>query len=324
MGKTKISSLGEFGLIEHLTKVFKTKDPSVVRAFGDDTAFVDFSKLSSSLKGGFLLFTVDTLVEGRHFLRWYPPDSVGWKLVSVNVSDIAAKGGRPLFGMITLALPKDIELSYVEELYKGINQALDFYNFDLLGGNTTSSNLIMLDFPTVGHAKRLVFRDKSRVGDYIYVSPYLGDSLAGLELLLERKRNYKPYEQRLIEKHLRPTARLDLAPVVEKYATASMDISDGFISDLRKMLKNLSAEIYLEEIPLSEELKTYCLQRKKDPLYYALKGGEDYQLLITSKEDLTKFGLKKVGKITAPDGGKIIDARSGKVISIEGFDHLRV
>ena len=188
----KISELGEFALINKLTKLLKTKNPNVVRDFGDDVAFVRNGD-------SYLLLTVDTLVEGVHFLRRYGGNDIGWKLVSINVSDIAAKGGKPLFALITTALPPDLEVSYVEDIYKGIREALDFYEFDLVGGNTTSSEKICLDMSLIGTARRLVFRDTPEIGDKIYVSGTLGDSRAGLELLLENREYYEPYEEKLIK-----------------------------------------------------------------------------------------------------------------------------
>ena len=311
----KVSDLGEFGLIEHLTRFIKNNDQSIIRDFGDDTAFV---RLGNEI----LLFTVDTLVEGVHFLRRYPPEAVGWKLVSVNASDIAAKGGKPLYGLITLALPKDLELSYVEGIYRGISQALDFYNFSLIGGNTTSSEKLCLDLSLVGTAKRVIFRDNFKVGQKIYVSGTLGDSLAGLEILLSGKENLEPYERKLIERHLKPVARLDLSSIVEKFASASMDISDGFLSDLSKMAKNKTVKVFTKNIPLSEELKLYCSKRGKNPINYALKGGEDYQLLVASDIDLTLYGFTLVGEVLSEGGSKIVDEH-GKELKAKCFDHLK-
>ena len=314
MGK-KVSDLGEFGLIELLTGEIKNKDPSLVRDFGDDTAFVRFGEK-------ILLLTVDTLVENIHFLRRYPADAVGWKLVSVNVSDVAAKGGKPLWGLITLSIPPDLEVNYVRDLYKGINEALNRYRFSLVGGNTTKGEKICLDLSLVGEANRVIFRDTPRVGDKIFVSGTLGDSRAGLELLLEDRKDYKPYEWKLIERHLRPLARLDLSPIVEKYANASMDISDGFIADLRKVVKNFTAVVDIEKLPLSEELKKFSSERGKDPTEYALRGGEDYQLLVASDRDLTPYGFFEVGRITSEGKGEIYTT-DGKRLDLEGFDHLK-
>lgn len=311
----KISKLGEFGLIELLTKEIKNRDSNIVRDFGDDTAFVKFGN-------EYLLFTVDSLVENIHFLRWYNPTDVGWKLVSVNVSDIAAKGGIPLYGLITTVLPQNLEVYWVKKLYRGISEALNHYKFSLIGGNTSKGEKIFLDFSLVGKAKRVIFRDTPKVGDTIWVSGNLGDSRAGLEILLSGKKELKEHEKVLVKRHLRPLARLDLSPIVEKFANASMDISDGFISDLGKMCKNFTAEVWIEKLPLSEELKRYCSENGKNPYEYALVGGEDYQLLVSSDKDLSPYGFTAVGKITSKGKGEIYDKRGNK-LEIKGFDHLR-
>jgi len=311
----KEDKLGEFELIELLTGEIKNSDSSILRDFGDDTAFVRYGK-------EILLLTVDTLVEGVHFLRRYPPSAVGWKLVSVNVSDIASKGGKPLWGLITLALPPRVEIEYLRELYRGINSALKHYGFSLVGGNTTKGDKLCLDLSLIGVARRVVYRDTPKVGDKIYVSGTLGDSKAGLELLLENRKSYTHWEQRLIEKHLKPKARLDLAQAVEKFANASMDISDGFLADLRKMVKNYSAVVYTDKLPLSEELEIFCQHRGCNPLLYALEGGEDYQLLVCSDKELTPYGFSLVGEITAEGKGEIYTP-DGRKLEAKGFDHLK-
>ncbi len=323
---------GEFELIELLTGFIRNKDTSIVRDFGDDTAFV-------KQNGKLLLLTVDTLVEGVHFLRFYPPASVGWKLISVNASDVAAKGGKPLYSLVTLGVPKEIEIDYLKGIYRGFAAALDFYKFSLVGGNTTRSERLCLDLSLIGEAKRAIFRDTPEVGDKIFVSGTLGDSRAGLELLLkfaerEQPRGYfksleelseragfEPYEVKLVKKHLEPIARLDLSPAVERFANASMDISDGFISDLAKMVKNFTAEVDLSKLPLSEELVEYCTRRRINPTDYALYGGEDYELLVCSGEDLTPFGFTEVGRVISEGEGKIYSTE-GVELKVKGFDHL--
>jgi len=314
MGEEK-NPLGEFELIDLLTAEIENRDPRIVRDFGDDTAFIRWGK-------DIFLLTVDTLVEGVHFLRWFPPEAVGWKLVSVNVSDIAAKGGQPLWGLITLSLPPRVELEYLKKLYRGINSALKRYRFSLVGGNTTKGDKLCLDFSLIGLTRRVIYRDTPKVGDKIYVSGPLGDARAGLELLLERKESYTPWEQRLIEKQLKPVARLDLSGVLEKFASASMDISDGFLGDLKKMAKNYTAVVYPDKIPLSGELKLFCRQKECNPLTYALEGGEDYELLVCSEKDLTPYGFKEVGRITGEGEGEIYTPE-GERLEGKGFDHLR-
>jgi len=270
-------------------------------------------------ENGVWLFTADTMLEGVHFLRHFPPEAIGWKIVSVSVSDVAAKGGRPLYATITLGVDPNEELRRLEEIYRGVAKALSFYKASLLGGNTVRSERLCLDMAVVGEAPRPVFRDAPRPGDGIFVSGTLGDSRAGLELLLSKKERLKDYEKKLVERHLRPRARTDLAPIVAARASASMDVSDGLLSDLKKMFKKTGARIDLSKIPTSPELELFCRERGLDPKLYAAVGGEDYELLVTSQEDLEPFGFTKIGEAT--EEGGILSA-DGSPLPAAGFDHL--
>jgi thiamine-monophosphate kinase len=305
----KVSQLGEFGLIEHLKSRFSLEE------VGDDTACV---KVGESL----LLLTCDTLLEGRHFLGSYPMSAVGWKGVSACVSDIIANGGKPLYLLTTLLLP-DVELKKVDELYEGITKACEFYRVRLVGGNVVRSERFGIDFFGVGLAERFVGRSGAKVGDGIFVSGTLGDALAGLELILMEKKHYEDFELRLIERHLRPTARIDYVAHISKYANASMDISDGLSSDIQHMAKRsgLRFSVQKEKLPLSRELLEYAKRHGKDPYSYALRGGEDYQLLFTHPPsklnpflDMTQIGTVEEGE------GVFLD---GAPLEARGFDHFK-
>jgi thiamine-monophosphate kinase len=305
----KVSQLGEFGLIEYLKSRFSLEE------VGDDTACV---KVGESL----LLLTCDTLLEGRHFLGFYSMSAVGWKGVSACVSDLIANGGKPLYLLITLLLP-DVELKKVDELYEGITKACEFYGVKLVGGNVVKSERFGIDLFGVGLAERFVGRSGAKVGDGIFVSGTLGDSLAGLELILMEKRHYEDFELRLIERHLRPTARIDYVAHISKYANASMDISDGLSSDIQHMAKRsgLRFSIQKEKLPLSRELVEYAKRHGKDPYSYALRGGEDYQLLFTHSPsrinpslDMTQIGTVEEGE------GVFLD---GAPLEAQGFDHFK-
>jgi len=305
----RISHLGEFGLIEHL------KDKFSLEEVGDDTACVE-------LGGQKLLLTCDTLLEGRHFLGFYPMSAVGWKAISATVSDIIANGGQPLYLLITLLLP-DVELKKVDELYEGMTKACQFYKTKLVGGNVVKSSSFGVDLFCVGVAKRFVGRATAKVGDAVFVSGTLGDAFAGLELLLMGKKHYEDYELKLIERHLRPTARIDYLGHISKYANASMDISDGLASDIRHMAKRsgLRFNIQKEKLPISRELLQFAKKHGKDPYLYALKGGEDYQLLFTHPPDrmnpfldMTQIGYVEEGEGVFLNGGPLEEY---------GFDHFR-
>jgi thiamine-monophosphate kinase len=305
----KVSQLGEFGLIEHLKSRFSLEE------VGDDTACV---KVGESL----LLLSCDTLLEGRHFLGSYPMSAVGWKGVSACVSDLIANGGKPLYLLTTLLLP-DMELKKVDELYEGITRACEFYRVRLVGGNVVRSERLGIDLFGVGLAERFVGRGGAKVGDGIFVSGTLGDALAGLELILMEKKHYEDFELRLIERHLRPTARIDYVAHISKYANASMDISDGLSSDIQHMAKRsgLMFSVQKEKLPLSRELLEYAKRHGKDPYNYALRGGEDYQLLFTHPPsklnpflDMTQIGTVEEGE------GVFLD---GVPLEARGFDHFK-
>lgn len=305
----KVSQLGEFGLIEHLKSRFSLEE------VGDDTACV---KVGESL----LLLSCDTLLEGRHFLGSYPMSAVGWKGVSACVSDLIANGGKPLYLLITLLLP-DVELKKVDELYEGITRACEFYGVRLVGGNVVKSERFGIDLFGVGLAERFVGRGGAKVGDGIFVSGTLGDALAGLELILMEKRHYEDFELRLIERHLRPTARIDYIAHISRYANASMDISDGLSSDIQHIAKRsgLRFSVQKEKLPLSRELVEYAKRHGKDPYSYALRGGEDYQLLFTHPPsrinpflDMTQIGTVEEGE------GVFLD---GAPLEARGFDHFK-
>jgi len=305
----KVSDLGEFGLIEHLKAKFSLAE------VGDDTACV-------KLADGEMLLTCDTLLEGRHFLPFYPLSAVGWKAVSATVSDIIANGGKPLYLLVSLLLP-DVELKKVEELYEGMTKACEFYETKIVGGNVVKAEKLGLDLFAMGQTERFVGRSSAKAGDGVFVSGTLGDSLAGLELLLMERKNYEDFELRLIERHLRPTARIDYLRHISKYANASMDISDGLASDIRHMAKRsgLRFNIFREKLPLSKELYEFAKKHGKDPYAYALKGGEDYQLLFTHPpEKINPFlDMTQIGYVQEGEGVLVDDKPSEEY----GFDHFR-
>ncbi|MCS6956888.1 MAG: thiamine-phosphate kinase [Aquificaceae bacterium] len=306
----RLSEIGEFGLIERLRAILESQ------VIGDDTAPI-------KIKEATLLLTCDVLLQDRHFKLNYPPSTIGWKAISVNVSDIVANGGNPLYALISLVLP-DMDLSYVEEVYVGIKKASQFYSCEVVGGNVSKGEKLCIDVFMLGQAERFVGRKGAREGDGVFVSGALGDSKAGLELLLMEKKSYEDFELKLIEKHLRPTARIDFLKHISKYATASMDISDGLSSDADQLSKASDVRLSLlsEKIPISKELATFCKKHGKKPIEYALSGGEDYQLLFTHPPDrLNPFlSMVQIG-IVEKGEGVFLD---GRPLEPTGFDHFRM
>ena len=295
-----ISDLGEFGLIKRLKDILKSQE------IGHDCAALKFGDR-------YLLMTTDALVEGVHFLKRYPPEAVGWKAVSVNVSDVVAGGGNTRWLLVSLILP-DIEVSYVERLYEGIKKACEFYGCEVVGGNVSKGGETIIDVFAVGESERPLRRDGAKPGDSLFVSGTLGDSRAGLELLLENRNDYKPHELALIERHLRPTARIDYVKHLVKYANCAVDISDGLVADAGHIasMSGVRIDIDSKKLPLSKELKMFCEERGKDPVQYALFGGEDYQILFTHPRerwnpflDMTEIGSVSEGSGVHVDGKEI-------------------
>ena len=306
----KVGQLGEFELINRLKEILKSE------LIGDDTAPIKIKSEST------LLLTTDTMNEGIHFLKNYPPEAVGWKAISVSVSDIVSNGGYPEWVLISLSIPEDLESSYVERLYKGIDRACKFYKCKVVGGNIAKLEKISISVFVLGRAERFVGRKGAKPGDSLFVSGTLGDSRAGLELILMNKKDYEPFELALIERHLRPTARIDYVKHIQKYANASMDISDGLLSDLWHISERSSVkvEIFSEKLPISKELKLFCEKYGKNPLDYALAGWEDYQLLFTHpKSSWNPFlDMTEIGKVSEGQGVFV----DGKPTKPKGWRHF--
>ncbi len=316
----ELKDLHEFGLIKNLVNLIPINDENVIVGFGDDTACVN-------INGKLVLLTNDIQVENKHFLKdKMNPVDLGWKLVSVNVSDVVACGGLPKWGLISLALPKELEYEYISDIYKGVKEALDFYRMFVVGGNTSSSDELILDFFLLGETKRFVSRSSAQVGDTIFISGETGMSRAGLELLLMNKESYEPFEKRLIEYHTRPVARIDLQQKIENFAKSCIDISDGLVADLNHISEQSRVKVVIEKenIPLNTDLKRYCEKYGKNIYDYIFHGGEDYQLAFSvKKEDGKKFkNLYKIGFVEEGSGVFLKEKGEVKKLQIKGFEHF--
>ncbi len=303
--------IGEFELIKKLTAILKED------TIGDDTAYIKIGD-----KG--LNITCDAFLEDVHFLIHYPPESLGFKAISINVSDIVANGGKPLYGLISLMIPDYIEERFLERIYEGVKAACEFYSLKIVGGNVSKASKLGIDVFLIGEVDRFVSRNGALVGDDVLVTGTLGDSYAGFKLLTSKKA-YEEYELRLIERHLRPTARIDYINHIRKYANASMDISDGLSSDLWHIAErsNVVIEINKDKIPISNELKIFASKNHLDPYEIALSGGEDYQLLFSQKKEHFNPFLDNtvIGKVI--DKGRALVLMDGKELERKGFDHFK-
>ena len=317
----KINELGEFGLIDNIKKNIKLFSNEVIAGIGDDAAVLKYDKKS------YMLFTTDMLVENDHFsLKFSSPMQIGMKAIEQNVSDIAAMGGVPRFGVISLALPNDIHADFVDGLYKGINKKSRQYKIDIVGGNITHSRWIVINVALIGFVEKkyLALRSGAKIGDLIFCSGDVGKSTAGLELLRHNKKG------KSIKPHLEPKSRLRLARELVKIGINSMiDVSDGVASEVGHICNEskVGAVIYSDKIPISKNTIIDAKKVGKDAIDFALYGGEDFELVFTAKKNklrqLKKFDAAVIGEIVGNKNGiKLI--RNGKKINIEsGFDHFR-
>lgn len=277
-----LNSIGEFGFIERFKPMFSHLLNSGQTGIGDDCAIIPVNEKEE------WLVTTDLLVEGVHFLKdAISPYQLGVKSMAVNLSDIAAMGGTPTGAFLSIAIPKDTEVEYLDELMKGIHSVAERYSVPLMGGDTTKSlqhlaiNVCVIGKCEKGKARR---RGMAKMGDLICVSGNLGDSAAGLEAVLN-KFPKTPAITALIDKHHTPTPRIEEGALLSSYAGvhAMMDLSDGVASDLPHILKasGCGAIIEVSHLPISDELRSAAEEYGWDCLSMAAAGGEDYELLCT-------------------------------------------
>jgi thiamine-monophosphate kinase len=326
-----LSEAGELALIEILRKKFRKKPHRLVLGIGDDAAVI---KTDGGEKA---LLTTDMMVEGVHFdFRWTTPFQLGFKLVSVNVSDIFAMGGRPEFFLLNFAAPGTTDVAFFRRLFDGIKKAAEVYGICLVGGDVSSSDKVVLSATVTGHASRVLSRKGAKPGDRIYVSGYLGDAACGLEIMKRLKRPVEIEKAKktrfglewaaalpLIKRHLMPRAvRPDR--FVGK-ASAMIDVSDGLLLDLSRLCREsgVGAVIHRERIPVSDALRKAAAYLGVDAGEMVLAGGEDYELLFTARED-RKIKAFCIGEIVS-SGLRIIDA-TGRThdTPVRGYQHFAV
>ena len=300
----KMQQLGEFGLIDRIRKMTSVPDPSWV-GIGDDCAVIPLSPETGGAPASDLLVSTDMLVEGTHFLMEdISPRQLGWKSAAVNISDIAAMGGKPIATFLSLALPKTLPEQWMQEFMEGYNGISEKYGAALLGGDTTCSpDRICINVAVLGTCPRgkARLRSAARPGDLVCVTGTLGESAAGLRLILGGQKGAAP---RLMDRHYTPTPRVEegLALSCLPGVHAMMDISDGVGSDLRHILdeSGVGARIDTGKLPISKELQALCSEKGWDPKELALSGGEDYELLFTmDPQETPDIPYTVIGEITA-------------------------
>ncbi len=330
--RTSLEQLGEFGLIEHLTKNFKIEQKSTIKGIGDDAAVLDF-------KSKQIVVTTDLLVEHIHFdLSYVPLKHLGYKAVIVNLSDVYAMNANATQITVSIAVSNRFPLEALEELYAGIETAANIYNIDVIGGDTTSSTTgLIISVTAIGEieAEDIVYRSGAKANDLIVVSGDIGASYMGLQILEREKEVFKvnPNNQPdldaytyIIERQLKPEARKDIVDLLKKLKvkpTAMIDISDGLSSEIMHICKqsNVGAELYENKIPLDPQVISTCEEFNIDSTTIALNGGEDYELLMTiSQEDFPKIkgnpNLTIIGYITEKERGMNLITRGEQAIPI--------
>jgi len=323
----KLSQIGEFSLLERLRNRFHARSRGLLLGIGDDAAVIKTA--------GNTLVTSDMMVEGVHFdLSWSTPFQLGFKLVSVNISDIYAMGGIPRYILLNFAAGKDCTMRFFEDFFDGIEYALKTYAVSLVGGDISASDRIMLSVTAIGSAEIVIRRQGARIGDKIYVTGTLGDAACGLELLrklkrtvdLEKGRRYalplaREAAVNLMRRHLMPVAR-DPSEFSGK-ATAMIDVSDGLLIDLGRLCREsgVGARIRAQDIPLSDALKDAASSLGLSAVTLALSGGEDYELLFTASPK-KKIDAACIGEIIR--SGIIVVDGQGRRMSIpkRGYQHF--
>ncbi|MCX8957978.1 thiamine-phosphate kinase [Erwinia psidii] len=318
---------GEFELISRYFDRVTSSRRDVEKGIGDDCALLSLPEKQT------LAISTDTLVEGVHFLRDIHPADLGYKALAVNLSDLAAMGADPAWLTLALTLPA-VDEPWLKAFSDSLFELLDYYNMQLIGGDTTRGPLSMtLGIHGLVPQGRALKRSGARPGDWIYVTGTLGDSAAGLALLQHRiKINDPSVHEALIKRHLRPMPRVLQGQALRDLASSAIDISDGLISDIGHILSasGCGARLNLEALPLSEVLKHFEPDRA---LCWALSGGEDYELCFTVPEinrgaldvALGNSGVPFtcVGQI-APQSEGLVLLKNGKPVenTMQGFDHF--
>ena len=339
--RTEVSSLGEFGLIDHLTKNNEIKNASTVLSVGDDAAVLDHF-------GRQIVVTTDMLVEGIHFdLMYTPLKHLGYKSVIVNLSDIYAMNATPAQITVSIAFSNRFSVEALDEFYEGVYAACEKYNVDLVGGDTNSSQKgFIICVTAIGEVApgKYVTRSGAKKGDLLCVSGDLGGAFLGLTLLerekkifLETKGVQPDLENQdyIIGRILKPEARKEIIEFFsseELMPTSMIDISDGLSSEILHICKQseVGCVLYEEKIPVSELSRQFAYKLELDPTACALSGGEDYELLFTiDQKDYEKIAengqISIVGHITEKEAGSIIITKGGNKypLTAQGWNALK-
>ena len=336
--RTEIAELGEFGLIDELTKGFTASNKRTLKGVGDDAAVVAAGRDDA------VLISTDSLLEGVDFdLTYFPLKHLGYKAVTVGASDILAMNGTPEQIMISLGVSSKLPVEALKDLYEGIEFACNEMGIDLVGGDTSASMTgLMINITTIGRAKRkaISYRSGAHFNDLICITGDLGSAYMGLSLLEREKRvlrdvenpepKFEGYEY-LLQSYLKPRARKDIIELLAEEGivpTSMIDISDGLASEVLQICKasKCGARIYLDRIPIAKQTSTLAEEMHMDPVVAALNGGNDYELMFTvpleMQEKVMRLGVVDViGHITRESTGAYLVTPDGSDIKLraQGF-----
>lgn len=336
--RTSLEKLGEFGLIDHLTRDFNSVQKSTVKGIGDDAAVLDFGAKKTVL-------TTDLLIEGVHFdLSYMPLKHLGYKSVMVNLSDVYAMNAKATQITVSIAVSNRFPLEALEELYAGIATACSTFEVDLVGGDTTSSKTgLLISITALGEVDedKITYRSGAKPNDLLVISGDLGAAYMGLQVLEREKEVFKvnpnnqpdlePYSY-IVERQLKPEARKDIVVLLQQLGvqpTAMIDISDGLSSEILHLCKssNVGCNLFEDKIPLDPTVISATEEFNIDSTTVALSGGEDYELLFTiDQQDFGKIkgnpNLTVIGHMTdASQGNNLITRANTKIpLSARGWD----
>ena len=331
-----IKEIGELRLIQRIADNYKSSHSSIVTGIGDDAAALKVSEQN------ILLTTCDLLLENVHFnLNFTDSYQLGRKSLAVNLSDIAAMGGIPRFFLVSLALPPHLSVEFIDDLYCGMTNLANEFDTKLVGGDTNASpDRLMINITLLGEINpdHLLTRSGAQAGDSIFVTGTLGDAALGFFLLeLDQNMNRTYSHNTLTYRHLSPYPRIKEGRSIaeNRLASAMIDISDGLLIDLSRILKlsKLGATIYITQLPLSKEFKQFHGKLKHNKIDFALNGGEDYELLFTApparEKELLRLGhtlgipINKIGEVNSSEELVILDQNQEPYfIDEQGYDHF--
>lgn len=328
----RFKDIGEFGFIDRIAS--HAQQAQVMCGIGDDCAVMALDD------GHVRLVTVDTMVEGVHFVKEAPPEGVGHKLLAVSLSDVAAMGGKPTDAVVAVSAPSDCDASYVERLYNGLFACADRFGVAIVGGDTTRTiGPLLLSLTLTGEMarERVCYRSGAQVGDAVYVSGPLGDAAGGLAVVLGEVDIVGDDRQYLLRRLHRPEPRVDLGQVLSRAGIvgAMIDVSDGVASDLKHICRqsSVSAVILEQAIPTSTAFNRFCELAGKPSVNLALTGGEDYELLFTVQPEHVEtldtlsngYSFYKIGEIIEGSGQVILEAEDGTRAEVDkaGYDHFK-